>query len=952
MGQFFEPINFGAGVAAGVFTTLAVQRVSRVIRERNEGRERAVVRTYASREADEGYLSALVEYARHAHLLGHKVRLDEVLIQPRFIPPAELMSLPEEDVPIEDVFESVPRVFDYPHLHAAYNIPTLSIADLSRGTRRVVIVGQQGSGRTTALLTIALWSSGFIDFPPPRDVIIDELEAELDPKKDVPLDEQVLRIRRRVAMTKQTQGRYADEDREDDSKPKDPTEPDKTVAIEAPSRFRDIAPLYLHMGDIILDSGEYGKQIDPAEPLIRGLQRQAGWLSSKRLVNKTYKLLEEGFALVLIDGYDDITSDKRQAALRWIRALMDAYPDNFFIVTMPPEGYGLLMESGAVPVHIRPWNTQDISDSVDKIQANWEKLGTKPVSFPREEFDSPEDYINSIKPDGRQLLALDNTLRTWSILSDMEEDNSYSEQIQAYLEDLLPKAPDIMPELQRIATIQLDRGYITIDNLVDYALQKLESGEDPRLTRTMTMETAAVKTSTSDLDAVDAIPDYSDFFDETSVGTDVEESSDAGEAEVDDKEEAKIRAQVTNEQSKLLEQLVKSGVVLPFRGGRYQFRHKILASYLAACDLSEAREEIIYRKYIKSDWDYAINYLSSMRDVDFLVAEQLDNPLDVRLENVLKLTNWLKFAGHEASWRNNLLRYLGNLFASVNQFSLIRERVAAALVSSKDDGARVVFRRGLQTPNADVRRIACLALGALQDKGAVDALSQVILQDPKLENKIAGVMSLVAIGSEEALIAALDLMDVSGFEEVRRAVTENLAANHQIGYPTLRDMVEDESITGRRAALYGLQRVEAEWSWILIDRVFQHDTESFVRLASEVVLSKKFDGYFYRLQTYPDPIEVPWFVNWEAEQRELGMVAYDTEPEALVDVAFTQEEDPDVRWLMTGTAGQTGQYDMLDKLYQALEDRDDRVRDRAYRALAEFQERLGAVIPVPIAQVQ
>lgn len=941
MGLQFDPINFGAGAAAGVFTTLAVQRVARIIRERNEGREQAVVRTYASREADEGYLHSLVEYARHAHLLGHKVRLDEILIQPRFISPPELISLPEEDVPIENVFEFIPRVFDYPHLHASYNIQTLSIADLGRGSGRVVIAGQQGSGRTTALLTIALWSSGFLDFAPQRDAIIEELEADIDPKKDVAIAEQVIRVRRKAAMSKLTRDRYADEVKATSTgeigvaRPKDPTKTDAEVLIEAPVRFRDIAPLYLHMGDIILNSGEYGKKIDPAEPLVRGLQRQAGWLSSKRLVNKTYKLLEHGLGLVLIDGYDDISEDKRPAALRWMRALMDVYPDNFFIVAMPLEGYGLLMESGAVPVHIRPWHKQNISDSMDKIEQNWEDISKKPIEFNREIYEKAADHVDTLKSGGQQLLPLDNTLRTLSLLSATEEDEeaSYPEQMQTYLDSLLPKASDIMPELQRLATIQLDRGYITIDNLVDYALQKLEFGENPRLTRTLTMETAAIKTSTSDLQIVD----------EASTNEEAE-----GE-DAKDKDEAKIRAEVTKEQKKLLEKLVKAGVVLPYRGGRYQFRHKILASYLAACDLAEVREDIIYRKFIKSDWDYAINYLASMRDIDFLVAEQLDNPLDVRLESVLKVTNWLRFAGAEAIWRNNLLRYLGNLFATTNQFSLVRERVTAALVSSKDDGARVVFRRGLQTQNPEVRRLACLALGAMQDSGAIDALSQVILQDPTLENKIAGIMSLVAIGTEDALIAALDLMDVSGFEEVRRAVTENLAMDHKIGYPTLRDMIEDESITGRRAALYGLLRVDTEWAWIFIDRIFQDDAESFVRLASEVVLAQKFDQSFYTLQSYPEPTEVPWFVLWEEDQRDLGLVAHDTESEALLDIAFTNEDDPAVRWLMTGTAGQTGQYNMLEKLYLALEDREDIVRDRAYRSLAEFQERLGKAILIPIS---
>lgn len=918
----FEPVNFGLGAASGVLTTVVVQRIYRFIRNIDLEGERSLVRTYASREADKGYLLALVEHARHAHLLGQSVRLDDILVEPRFIPPPELIDLPEEDVPIENVFASLPRVHDYPHLHAPYNIPTLSVEDLSRGTNKIAIVGVQGSGRTTALLSIALWSAGYLEFVPERDEIIEELEAALDPKKDVPLPEQVLRARRRVAMSEVTRARYRAGFEEEDTGPKDPTEPDETVPIEVPSRFREIAPIYIHMADIVLESGEYGQHVDPAEPLVRALQRQAGWLSSKRLVNKTYKLLENGSCLVLIDGYDDIIAEKRPNAIRWIRALMELYPDNYFVMAMPPEGYGLLMESGTVPVYLKPWNDQIVSTNTDKIQQQWEALSKIPIEFSVNDYEVIENYIAEVKQDSRQLHALDSTLRTWSIFKGIEN-ASYSEQMQAYLENLFPKANDIMPELQRMATIQLDKGYVTIANLVDYAVHKVETGEEPELIRTITGEIETVQTSTSDIPVIDE--------------------------EREDKEEAKLRRQVENEQGQLLDKLLKAGVLQQYRGGRYQFRHKILASYLAALDLVEASEYIIFRKFRKSDWQYAMNYLAELRDIDFLVAEQVDNALDVRHEKVLHVTTWLKFAGQDVSWRSNLLRYLGTLFAASNQFTVVRERVAAALVGSRDPGARLVFRQGLKTSNPDVRRLACLALGALQDTGAVEALTQVVFQDPVLDNKVAGTMGLLAIGTEDALVSALDLMDMTSNEEVRRAVTENLADNHEIGYPTLRDMLASESIAMRRAALFGVGRVQTDWAWLLIDRTYQRDTESFVRLASEVVLRQKFDGYFYQLKSYPLPTEAPWFVDWMEHQKDQGFLPYDTEPENALEQAFTQTDDVDVRWLMTGTIGQLGQYDMLEKVYQALQDSDELIRDRAYRTLAEFQERLGKPIPAPIS---
>ncbi|GAB5490593.1 MAG: hypothetical protein Phog2KO_08080 [Phototrophicaceae bacterium] len=918
MAQFnFDPVNFGLGAASGVLTTVVVQRIYRFAREMGNDRERAVVRTYASREADKGYLLALVDYARQEHLLGMNVRLDDILIEPRFIPPPPIVSIPDPDVPLDNIFDGLPQVHDYPHLHAPYNIPSLSIADLSRGANKLALVGVQGSGRTTALLSIALWSAGYIEFTPEPDEIIAELEANLDPKKDVPLAEQVLRVRRRVAMSEVSRARYRAGFEEEDTTPKDPTEEDDTVPIEVPSRFREIAPVYVHMADIMLESGEYGQYIDPAEPLVRALQQQAGWLSSKRLVNKTYKLLENSSCLVLIDGYDDIANEKRPNAIRWMRSLMDLYPDNYFVVAMPPEGYGLLMESGAVPVFLKPWDDQAVSDNTDKLAQEWETMSKTPIEFSVNDYEVLENYLAEVKEGARQLHALDSTLRTWTIFKGMEE-TTYSEQMQAYLENLMPDVLDIMPELQRMATIQLDKGFVTIRNLIDYALQKVFTGEEPELVRTITGEIEVVQTSTSDVPVVD-----------------------------EDKEKAKIRNQVENEQGKLLSKLVKAGILRQFRGGRYQFRHKILASYLAALELAEASEYIVFRKFNKPDWEYAMNYLAELRDVDFLVAEQIDNVRDVRHEKMLRLATWLRFAGEDVPWRTNLLRYLGNLFATPNQFTVVRERIAAALVGASDVGARVVFRQGLKTSNSDVRRLSCLALGALKDKGAIEALSQVVFQDPAIENKIAGTMALLAIGTADSFEVALEMMDITPHEEVRRAVTENLAANHAVGFPTLHDMLASESIAMRRAALFGVGRVPRDWSWLLIDSTYQKDTESFVRLAAEVVSRQKFDSYFYELESYPLPTEAPWFVEWMEYQKEQGFIPYDTEAEDVLASALSQTDDIDVRWLMTGTIGQLGQYDMLEEVYQALKDDDNLIRDRAYRTLAEFQEKLGKAIPVP-----
>jgi HEAT repeat protein len=907
MGLFnFDPINFGLGVGAGVLSTIAAQRLMKMAAERATKGERAVVRTYATREADKGYLLSLVENARNTHLMGKKLSLNDILIEPRFIPAPDIVELPEEGEPTEKVFDVVPRIDDYPLLHAVYNIPTLGMAEISRGHKSLVLVGTPGSGRTTALLTIALWSAGYLEFTPPDDEIAQQFEAGRDPKKDLPLTEQAERIRRRIVLaeTRASAGRSPEEA----SKKKN--EEDEKVETRIASPFRAIAPMYVTLPDVVLNNPEYGRNIDPAEPFVRALQHQTGYVASRRLVSKTYKVLEAGSALVLIDGYDDLPLDDRPAALRWVKAMMAHYPNNFYIVAMPPEGYGLLMEMGAMPIYLRPWNDQMIGDAADKYQAQWETLYKQPIQFDAEAYRERNEYAVDVKHDARQLSVFDTTMHILSRFKGKEA--RQSEQMQLYLSEMLPESENILPELQRLGTMQLDSGYITLREMVDEAVALMG---------------IKVKNEPAPI---------------------IEEGAADDEVLSEEIKKDPQRRQIANEQGRLLRKLLKSGLLVKHRRGRYQFRHKFIASYLAALSLVEAEPKVLLRKLDNANWDYAMNYLAQLRDVDFLVAEQLSRPLDILHEHILKLSNWLKFAGKEAPWRTDLLRYLGNLLAAPHQFALVRERVAAALISSKDDGALAIFSKVIQTQNPDARRVACLALGVLRAKGAVNAITTVAMQDQIIENKLASVLGLYAIGTDDAIDALIDLMDMTPHDEVRRVIAESFAADRATGYPTLYDMLGSESIAMRRAALFGLGRIDTDWAMIAIDRPISKGDESFVRLAAEVVERKIFDFSRYVLQSYPAPTEVPWLVEWSEMQRDAGNIPYDMPLEQVFDYAVEQEHDGLIRWLAAGTVGQLGEFRLIDKVYLALQDRQEAVRNIAYRSLGEFQQKLGKNLPSPI----
>lgn len=957
----FDSISFIGGFVAGVGTSVVSYRTWRYIQELRARGPQAVQRTYATREADRGYLVSLVEHAQHAHLMGHKARLIDMLVEPRFLRPPDLVEMPNEDEANDDVFRAVPRVHDYPFLHAPYNIPTISIDDLSRGNNAVTLVGSQGSGRTTALLAIALWSAGFVEFEKPKDAVSEQLEEE---ESDMSSRDRAERIKKRVAMSERARARYLDQIGEDSDDPDgDKGESKFGNAGEAGSRFRQVAPIYAHLANIVLDSGEYGKNIDPAEPLVRALQQQAGWLASKRLVGKTYKLLESGSGLVMIDGYDDIPHRDRSAALRWLKALMTMYPDNFFIVTMPPEGHGLLKEVGAVPVFLRPWSDQAIEDTAEKWQEKWEAISDKPIQHEPEIYASIDEFHQAAKMNARQLHAFDISLHFWSEFSNIS--GNQSEQMTNYINALLPEADELRLELEQLAMMQLDEGYITIDRLVDLALERDTTGraktklgdtgklvpQTGHLEQLAVLDDAEPEPEMDDLFASQA-DDLSEFFGDSDsedeniiqVTEPVANSDDEKEKE----EQSPQRKKIAGEQNRLLNKLVKAGILVQYRKGRYQFRHPIMAAFLGALALEEADEELILEKHANPDWEYAFNYLAQIRDVDFIVAEKLLQPLDVLHENILKLTTWLKFAGPEVEWRNGLLKYLGTLMVAPNQFSLVRERVAAALVNSKDEGAIVIFRRAVQSQSDDSRRVGCLGLGALSDDGALDALVQVAMQDPNVDTLTSATLALVAIGTDESLETVIDLLEMSGDKDIRRAIAESLAANRTVGYLTLYEALQSDDMMMRRAAVFGLGRIGTDWSLISLNETFLEDDEWYVRSAAQVVFQRVYEDSLRGVKRYPDVQDVPWLKQWEIEMKEEGFIPFDTETEEVFVEALTQTEDPLIRMMATITVGQIGHYPMIDRVYDALKDDQEAIRDTAYRTLGDLQLQLGRPLPAPI----
>ncbi len=99
----------------------------------------------------------VIHFAQKSHLLSRLFALDEILIPARVIPVLPPWNTKNE-LPFEDITnEAIPTILEDPLLPSTYRKKSFSLLEiLANGNSRLIVMGELGSGKTTALLETAL----------------------------------------------------------------------------------------------------------------------------------------------------------------------------------------------------------------------------------------------------------------------------------------------------------------------------------------------------------------------------------------------------------------------------------------------------------------------------------------------------------------------------------------------------------------------------------------------------------------------------------------------------------------------------------------------------------------------------------------------------------------------------------------------------------------------------
>ncbi len=890
MSQFrFDPISFVIGFLGGTIVAFVIYRLRSWIAgiRREAGQRAESARRYATRTADARYQIDIRDYCQRYHVAGQTVRLSDIVIEPRFIPGVEVYDTTGERK-MRDVFHVVPRIHKFPASYAPYNIKTLSIEDLGASEHRLALLGLPGSGRSTALATIALWAMGVVEFEKPEDIVqlaIDEEDSQFDDKQRAARRKERAEIRARaleqIAHAQEEASVALGEDGE---------------AIEILNLHR-LMPILVHLADLVIDP-ETQDRLDPAEPLVQAIQRNLRRVTAITVPRYVYNRLNSGQALVLIDGLDDLPAEEQPSKLAWLSRFLESYPLCVVIVTGPTTGYHALQQIGLTPMFLRPWTDLD----VQHFTAQWAEVWPAITRVKRRLGAAPDERtVRVVAAGARGLTPLDLTARVVASYTRNEE------------------------EVETLTRWDWYTGLITRK----FHLKEFENNDE-------LMDDALYATAQVAARTLDAGPLSAEELRSILAGA---MRRVTGEGE-------KAKETFALDIDRFFQMLtVDSGLMISRAADRYDFAHPLQAAFLASAILLDPESGRTLEGVVTLPaWQPAIAFAAAEATPEMMnraVVARLSQQPDLLFASLFEIANWMPDAPADAAWRAEMYRRFASALIAPTQFPALREQAMAALVATRDRSTVFILRQALRSTDPHVRQLGCVGLGALGDGEAIRDLRP-MLEDDVLDVQLAAGLALGAIGTEKAIEVMVDGL-LTGEESLRQAVAEALAFIPGEGHQMLHTAATSEDMMVRRAAVFGLARIGTSWALIDLYRRLLEDDQWYVRSAAEQAFAKAQSGVQEAVRAHPSVETLDWVTDWVGEQGANAPAVAD-EPRNILLYMLTHGEQP-YRIASARTLAHLGYLPALDSLYQSLADPSEDVRTASYAALADFQAQIGQPLP-------
>ncbi len=745
----------------------------------------------------------MVRLAQRQHIASTLFSLDEIAIEPRLIAPSPTVSAPDEPLPLDMVQLTVPYTPDWPAMATIYKAPALSLAQSLQGGANLILFGNPGSGKTVAL---ALLASQMARRDPRVGALGDYLPLYLH-AVDLPLQVEAA----------------------PENLPDTATETPSPAVIQAVETVESLGQTEPEPSTKAAPAakGRPTKLKTPLEILTEAVARNVSTMTQPRLPGLLRTSLENNHAFLLLDGLDELPHERCTQVVKFMAALLQQYPGLRAVVATSPTFFAGLPDLGFQPIAMTEWGPAERTSFIEK----WGSLWTRYIiPSPLSQGQGPEPintrFLNSwlIAQDALST-PLELTLKTWA----------------AYAGDILgPDLANLVEAYLRRMTVELSGAHLPMGLLA----MQMVTNQSPVLS-----QSEAEKWATNFL-KTDATPDDAPPEDPSTT------NDQAPETKSTPTRHASTRQTIST--------LTNSGVLTQHADNRIRFVHPIITGYLAAEGIADKGDFSVLES--QSFWagkQLTGYFLARTSDIGSLV-QQVFRKEDFLYRDQLQVARWLRLAPKNVTWRTLLLRYLVSILQKEHATLALATRIVAALASSGDPGVGGLFRQLLKSDQDHLRQVAALGCGLLRDPKAVEDLA-VVMQESNQTVSRAACLALVAIGDKNALEAIADAL-LHGSEMLRRSAAEALANHPEEGHPALEEGSAMDDLMVRRSVVFGLQRVNQPWAIQILDKLQLEDKEWIVRNAANQAMEelKRPNPYI------PRPVvpltEAAWLIAFASKQ--------------------------------------------------------------------------------------
>jgi HEAT repeat protein len=696
---------------------------------------------YMRAGADENYRRLVAAKARTFVIPAHVAPLDALFVEPRlFVPPRSSPSLSEADAVTVG-----PRLVP---LHQTLE-----------GHPRLILLGDSGMGKTATLGYLALVCATAFERVEERRV---------DPG---PLPESVWkRLPLYIVLSAMDWGEEEGAGEGDVS----------GEEAQAPSQ----------------EPPQRAEPDDLIRAAVSAVEGGAGYVGALR------QYLESGRAIVLVDGWDELTLPQRELAAAWLDELAAALPGNVWLVAVGKRGYAPLTEVGFASLRLAPWDGMQ----VETLAHRWVE-----ACAPEEKSST---LVHNLEAGLRRVArlgasSLELTLRAFVHLADRQAPEGRAALFGRALDLLLEDQANEEEEPWWLAACHAALGQVAL------ALQQegrsVVSGEE-----------------------IEAVI----------------------EAALPPHEERPVRAV-----GRVFQALTgERGLFRSVGSRRYTFVHPLWQAYLAARQLVAFEPGMLVEWLEDPRWSEVFRFYAELGDMRPLVEAWLRTPDDAFYTRLCTLGAWIGAAPEGAAWRDGAMAILARVFLQSSIHASTRQALAEALAATGVSGVAYFLKQALKRPDPDVRVAAALALSRVAQETDMPVFESALADEDILVRE-AAVQALARLGTDaaERQLAAVLL---EGDDELRPVVAAALARCSEESVALLHELADSDDVMTRRAVVFGLARIGAQDT---LEKMAREDGQWIVRTAATTALEElEAQAKAPGAPPLPDIEQLPWLISWAA----------------------------------------------------------------------------------------